>query len=443
MFGHSGFSSQLKDTNSSAVYKDRPAFTISSNRQSSLSFPTEPLLQREMYKQVFDVLAYRVEGPLSIAYQEMMESNPSLLPETGPPPLETDGDDAARDIHPNQTAWDLRYYGKRTHPTARGLATAWLPPRNRLVSLSSSSSDVQTLIWRNTTKMDLVLNYATTADNLPRGRSSVNLVVFATTADQMWPLGKNWANQGSRYDTQRASSRQEVLEKEDWVRAVLEDPRVTMWYVVNPSHVHPKLRPMPLGVKFHWDLKQYLEQYPGIESRTEQRTNLLYCKGFQVHCCRHTLEFMNMATRIRRSWEWRREALRVLAANGFPHCTLARSDFGAYASGLSTSKFALSPRGVGISNFREWEALTLGAIPIIHRSPQHQFAYHDLPVVQIDKWEEVTPSFLEREWERIVAGVKDGKYNKNRAFWPFWMHELIQWLDDRSAKLQEAEDDEL
>jgi len=81
---------------------------------------------------------------------------------------------------------------------------------------------------------------------------------------------------------------------------VLEDPRVTMWYVVNPSHVHPKLRPMPLGVKFHWDLKQYLEQYPGIESRTEQRTNLLYCKGFQVHCCRHTLEFMNMATRIRR-----------------------------------------------------------------------------------------------------------------------------------------------
>ena len=36
---------------------------------------------------------------------------------------------------------------------------------------------------------------------------------------------------------------------------------------------------------------------------------------------------------------------------------------------------------------------------------------------------------------RISAEIKEGKYNKNRAFWPFWMHELIQWLElDESEK---------
>lgn len=125
----------------------------------------------------------------------------------------------------------------------------------------------------------------------------------------------------------------------------------------------------------------------------------------------------------------------MLASNGFNHCSMQRTDFGSYVTGLTTSKFALSPRGVGINNFREWEALTLGAIPIIHRSPQHHYVYQDLPAVQVDSWDVVTPSFLDDEWKRISAEIKEGKYNKNRAFWPFWMHELIQWLElDESEK---------
>jgi hypothetical protein len=58
------------------------------------------------------------------------------------------------------------------------------------------------------------------------------------------------------------------------------------------------------------------------------------------------------------------------------------------------SKYVLSPQGAGIDCHRIYEAIYLGAIPILLTSPLDYF-YADLPVVVVGEWGAVTKAFLE------------------------------------------------
>ena len=61
--------------------------------------------------------------------------------------------------------------------------------------------------------------------------------------------------------------------------------------------------------------------------------------------------------------------------------------------------FVLSPFGGGLDCHRTWEALVIGAIPIIEHSPGMAPLFDDLPVVQVTSWNDVTPANL-KQWRR-------------------------------------------
>ncbi len=50
---------------------------------------------------------------------------------------------------------------------------------------------------------------------------------------------------------------------------------------------------------------------------------------------------------------------------------------------MAESKFVLSPPGFGEDCYRTWEAVLLGAVPIVRRSPLQQL-YDGAPVVVVD-----------------------------------------------------------
>jgi hypothetical protein len=60
-----------------------------------------------------------------------------------------------------------------------------------------------------------------------------------------------------------------------------------------------------------------------------------------------------------------------------------------YQQELLKSRFVLSPPGNGIDCHRTWEALYLGAIPIVKRK-FWPFANLDLPVVILDDWDDIS-----------------------------------------------------
>lgn len=86
-----------------------------------------------------------------------------------------------------------------------------------------------------------------------------------------------------------------------------------------------------------------------------------------------------------------------------------------YRKAVTGSKFVLSPPGNGLDCHRTWEALYLGAIPIVKRA-SWPFAHLQLPVLVINEWEDLFSIDLNS------FSVKDNSsWSKN--FWDAFFYE--------------------
>jgi hypothetical protein len=91
-----------------------------------------------------------------------------------------------------------------------------------------------------------------------------------------------------------------------------------------------------------------------------------------------------------------------------------------YYEMLRTSKFVLCPSGLGWDTYRAWEALVMGAIPILEtyrRKDGLYRAYDDLPVLWVEHFDNVTPELLEREYPRILMGAREYVFEKLTNRW--------------------------
>ncbi|KAL3781560.1 hypothetical protein ACHAW5_002569 [Stephanodiscus triporus] len=91
-----------------------------------------------------------------------------------------------------------------------------------------------------------------------------------------------------------------------------------------------------------------------------------------------------------------------------------------YLRQLTNSKFVLCPSGMGWDTYRVWEALILGAIPILEKYGRRDglySSYDDLPVLWVGLYDEVTPSLLEGEYPRILSKAMQYKFEKLTNQW--------------------------
>ena len=67
-----------------------------------------------------------------------------------------------------------------------------------------------------------------------------------------------------------------------------------------------------------------------------------------------------------------------------------------YLTRLSKSMFVISPPGNGIDCHRIWEALYVRTVPIVERSSAFR-NFTNLPIMFIDRWEDITIDFLKTQ----------------------------------------------
>lgn len=79
--------------------------------------------------------------------------------------------------------------------------------------------------------------------------------------------------------------------------------------------------------------------------------------------------------------------------------------------------FVASPHGTGAETMRCWEALSLGAIPILSDVPELRH-FEDLPVCFVNSWKQVTEDWC-KEQAKIVAGKLTHKVRMS-----FWQQNL-------------------
>ena len=189
----------------------------------------------------------------------------------------------------------------------------------------------------------------------------------------------------------------------------LDDPKIVAWFGQNvENYSHPKLISIPIGIaNKYWSHGNTDTFLKALESKDKiERTILLY---------------MNISVST-----YPNERTHVFNLfKDAPYCYVSLpKDHASYLNDLLASKFVLSPRGNGIDCHRTWEALLMGAYPIV-RSSSLDPMYKDLPVVIVEDWEEITEEFLEAKYAEMILK----KYDLSKVYVKYWLNLIESKMD--------------
>jgi hypothetical protein len=92
-----------------------------------------------------------------------------------------------------------------------------------------------------------------------------------------------------------------------------------------------------------------------------------------------------------------------------------------YQSWLNQTQYAfvISPHGNGMDCHRTWEALNLGCIPIVRKSPI-DVLYEDLPVLIVNEWRDITQELL----TNTIEEFKNRTFKMDKLRLKYWMDKI-------------------
>lgn len=234
------------------------------------------------------------------------------------------------------------------------------------------------------------------------------------------------------------------------IDALLADANLLAWFGTNLVRTHRKMRPLPLGPKVQWQS----HAFHGEERSKNTLIRLLEhndpAGNFRVFN-RPLLIDMSMSPgsadnkrcKALAADQSRRAALahfsilrtaRVTAAacmkhqmydieqfvyrNDSEHTTQAE-----YFNKLRCTRFVAAPEGNGLDTHRLYEALYMGAIPIVIDFAPLRPLYRDLPVLAVERWSNIT---LEQMAEKYrVLHEPSRHYNWSRLTAEPWLSEIF------------------
>jgi len=182
----------------------------------------------------------------------------------------------------------------------------------------------------------------------------------------------------------------------------LNDSTLVAWFAKNTMIMHPKMYPLPLGIaNKYWP-------HGNTNNLDEARNQLLTIE-------KEILLYINFDTNTNPT---RADIYNYFVPQPFSYVQKPKL-FNEYLYDLTRSKFVISPPGSSLDCHRIWEALLVNCIPIVIHSPL-DLLLHDLPVLIINDWHEVTESFLNKKYEEI----KTRKYNQDKIFVHYWINQM-------------------
>ena len=247
---------------------------------------------------------------------------------------------------------------------------------------------------------------------VPAGRRANNPATLAardgsviyTHTDQVFWLFDVLRTKPGRFIVVTAESDHTVTESDFQARPW----NVVEWFGVNATARSPACHVLPLGLaNSSCGVTLKPASLAGLESERE-RSNWLYVN--------HRVE-TNPAIR-RRVYE----IFQPLVGEGWVTVQepSASGEMGNYPEELARHRFVCCPPGNGVDTHRMWEALYIGTIPVVLRSPVTD-AFSDLPIVQVSDYAEVTQPFLQKKYEELTSR-RDFAWSKLTL--PYWARQF-------------------
>ena len=179
----------------------------------------------------------------------------------------------------------------------------------------------------------------------------------------------------------------------------LDDEKIVAWFSINIDCVHPKLHAIPIGIANGYWPHGKVNTLKKCLNLPRADKNMLLCATFVKH------------THVSR-----REVYAHF--ENASYCSFFKEkSWDKYLLDLRRSHFVLSPRGNGVDCHRTWEALYMGAIPVVP-STDINSVYEDLPVVIVDDWAEVTEQYLKDK----LAELCQRSFNYEKLYTNYWFN---------------------
>ena len=177
---------------------------------------------------------------------------------------------------------------------------------------------------------------------------------------------------------------------------VLNDRRILAWFTQNPSMTHERLFPVPIGVANarwpHGNVTVFRRAFYTYRKPFDQRTTVLYV-NVQVET--------NKDVRSR-ALKW------ALNLHGVKQNKIVSVE--TYLQELGNAKFVLSPPGNGLDCHRTWEALLMGAVPIVLRSYLDPL-FLNQTVLVVDDWNQLSMNYLQSlDYKLVPSRLLLAKY---------------------------------
>lgn len=183
----------------------------------------------------------------------------------------------------------------------------------------------------------------------------------------------------------------------------LDDEKIIAWFGINVENsVHPKLHPIPIGLANKCWPHGNVTLVKNVQEKLE---------SFQ----REILLYMNI--RVETNVFARKPVAEIFMNKPFCKKESPDLDYALYLEDLAKSRFVLSPRGNGLDCHRTWEALLMGAYPIV-KSSSLDSLYEGLPVVIVDNWEQIDEEFLQRKYEEFQSQ----EFQMERIYIDYWIN---------------------
>lgn len=184
-------------------------------------------------------------------------------------------------------------------------------------------------------------------------------------------------------------------------------PNVIKWFSQNINVIHEKIESIPIGLENDmW--------FPQVNKKEKM---LAYMESPKL---KRKLVYMNHnvgTNPAKRSkpydvLEKERWVTTVRGENG--------RGFDDYIQNIYYHPFVVCPEGNGIDTHRIWEVLYMNSIPITEANINTGF-YKELPILRVNKWEDVTEDFLYMWWRDVYSKTK---WNMNLLYFGYWKDKI-------------------
>lgn len=183
-------------------------------------------------------------------------------------------------------------------------------------------------------------------------------------------------------------SDESVPQNRNWLR----HPHLTRWYGWNS--VHPNVRPIPIGLNHDAQLDAMKR---AVRAAAEVELALVNFK-------RDRYERVALHKQL--------DGLPWVHVESYAQKWTSPARLSAHYERISRFKWTVCPRGAGQDTHRLWEALYLGSIPVVLKSPISTL-YAGLPVIELNSWDELS---LETLRTRSAALSSD----RSNAYFEHW-----------------------